>query len=54
MSVAICVKCGKGIEMKEFAGSYKHPFHKKCFKERFNSYEEYFSYLAHKHMPGWD
>ena len=45
MKGIICVDCGK----EATKGSYKHPYCKSCFEERFDSYVEYSNFLNTTH-----
>ena len=44
----ICARCGKLIDFKNVEGSLKHPLHKKCFYEDFDSMEDYGKFLDEK------
>jgi len=43
----ICIKCGK--RTSKIKGSMKHPYCGKCFKEEFNSIDDYFEFLRGTH-----
>ena len=46
--ICVCVSCGG----KATRGSMKHPYCKKCFKERFdNDYDKYSKFMIEQH--GW-